>query len=108
MGISSGLILLKMCDPKQQLPVMESFALKNFAAMPLIFTFLPQCLLIVQKLGIYWYTTICAAGLSVFFTIWYIIYRPMLAKMELEDPDDKTLELADVKEKNEPPQIAEF
>lgn len=85
--ISSGLILLKMCDPRQTLPVMDSFALKNFAAMPLVFTWLPQTLGFVNTYGIFAYTGVSAAGLVVFVGIWFFFYRPKFQRLGVGNND---------------------
>lgn len=76
--ISSGLILLKMCDPHQKLQVvMDSFTLKNFAAMPIMFTILPQTI----PLGASSYGLLKIIGFSsiiviLMLTVWYFKYRP--------------------------------
>merc|ERR1712060_569974 len=78
--ISSGLILLKMCDPKQKLPVMESFALKNFAAMPLLFTWLPLTIPIINgptSSGNLNLMLISTGVLALLIGIWFFYYRPI-------------------------------
>lgn len=76
--ISSGLILLKMCDPKQTLPVMHSFALKNFAAMPLMFTWLPFTMdIVASPHGLLKLLSISVAVTLLVVAIWYFKYRPI-------------------------------
>lgn len=76
--ISSGLILLKMCDPQQKLQVvMDSFTLKNFAAMPFLFTILPQTIpLVASAWGLLKIIGFSGALLLAATSVWYFKYRP--------------------------------
>eukprot|EP00928_Gymnodinium_smaydae_P016186 TRINITY_DN16038_c0_g1_i1.p1 TRINITY_DN16038_c0_g1~~TRINITY_DN16038_c0_g1_i1.p1 ORF type:complete len:541 (+),score=63.05 TRINITY_DN16038_c0_g1_i1:88-1710(+) len=78
--LSSGLILLKMCDPGQALPVLDAFALKNFVAMPVLFTWLPYTIYVIQKTSAWVVFAISSGHVLVCLVSWYFYFRPRFCR----------------------------